>query len=90
MGTALLKIKVMPESPETNLEELQEKAKEILEKNSAKGIKFDIEPIAFGLKSLIIGFGVDESQELEPIENALKSMENISSSEVIDMRRAIE
>ena len=90
MGTALLKIKVMPESPETNLEELQEKAKEILEKNSAKGIKFDIEPIAFGLKSLIIGFGVDESQELEPIENALKSMENISSSEVIDMSRAIE
>lgn len=90
MGTALLRIKIMPESLESDLNEIKARAQEILEENKAKNINYTEEPIAFGLKALIIGFGIDESQELEPIENALKKIENISSSEVIDMRRALE
>jgi len=90
MGTALLKIKIMPASQETNLGEVQEKAKSILEENNAKNTKFEQEPVAFGLKALMISFGVDESQELEPIESALKGIEGVGSSEVVDMRRKIE
>jgi|TARA_Y100000310_G_scaffold241040_1_gene244964 translation elongation factor aEF-1 beta len=90
MGTALLKIKIMPASPETNLGEVQEKAKSILEENQAKNINFEEEPVAFGLKALMINFGVDESQELGPIENSLKEIEGVGSSEVVDMRRKIE
>lgn len=90
MGTALLKIKIMPESQETVIEDLQEKAKEILEKNQASGINFELEPVAFGLKALIVGFGIDEEQELEPIEDALKELAGEGSSEIIDFRRALE
>jgi elongation factor 1-beta len=90
MGTALLKIKLMPGSPESDLDKIQQDAKKILDENNAKGQNFEIEPIAFGLKALIVGFGIDESQELEPIENALREIDDVNSAEVIDMRRALE
>jgi len=88
MGIALLKIKLMPTSPDVDLEIIKEKAKTAVEKGNGKNVSFEIEPIAFGLNAVIVGFGVDESQELEPIEDGLKDIEEVSSSEVIDMRRA--
>jgi len=88
MGTALLKIKLMPASTEVNLEEVKEKAKTIVEEGKGKNCAFEEEPIAFGLKALIISFDIDEEQELEPIEESLKNIENINSAQVIDMRRA--
>jgi elongation factor 1-beta len=88
MGTALLKIKLMPSSPEINLEEVKEKAKTIVEESKGRNCKFEEEPIAFGLKALIVSFDIDEEQELEPIEEGLRNMENINSAQVIDMRRA--
>jgi len=88
MGTALIKIKIMPVSPETDLSEIQEKAKKVIEKNKGEKAMFEIQPIAFGLKALIIGFDLDESLELEPIEKELREIENVNSAEVIDMRRA--
>lgn len=88
MGTALLKIKLMPTSPEINLEEIKEKAKKIVEKGKGKKCSFEVEPIAFGLKALIVSFDIDENQELEPIEEGLRNIENVNSAQVIDMRRA--
>ena len=90
MGTALLKIKLMPAGADTDLEKVQATTQKLLEDNSAKNINFETQPIAFGLKSLIVGFGIDESQELEPIENALEEIEGVSSKETIDFRRALE
>jgi elongation factor 1-beta len=88
MGTALVKLKIMPTSPEVDLEAIKDKAKEVVEKNEAKNISFEEEPIAFGLKAIILGFSIDESKELEPIEESLKKVENVNSVQVIDMRRA--
>ena len=88
MGTALLKIKLMPTSPEVNFEELKESVKSVVENGQGKNIFFEEEPIAFGLKAVILFFEIDESQELEPIEEGLEKIENVSSSQVIDMRRA--
>ena len=88
MGTALIKIKIMPSSVETNLEEIKEKAKSVIESNKGKHPMFEEEPIAFGLKAVIAGFEIDESDELDPIEEALRKIENVNSAEVIDMRRA--
>ena len=87
MGIALLKMKIMPESPETNLEELQSKVEATLKEGKADKISFEIEPVAFGLKAIIAGFAIDESLELDPIEQKLGSLENVSSVQVIDMRR---
>jgi translation elongation factor aEF-1 beta len=89
MGTALIKIKLMPISPESNLDEIKQKAKLILEEKKGKHPKFEEEAIAFGLKAVIAGFQLDENDELDPIEEELKKIENVSSVQVIDMRRAI-
>lgn len=90
MGTALIKLKVMPSSPDTNLEEIKNKAKELIENNNGKNIGFEEEAIAFGLKAIIISFAIDESQELDPIEEAIKQIPNTNSVQLIDMRRALE
>ncbi len=88
MGTALIKIKLMPESPDLDLEEIKEIAQELVESNKGSKVNFEIQPIAFGLKALIVGFAIDEADELEPIENALREIEEVASVEVVDMRRA--
>ena len=88
MGTALIKIKLMPSSLETDLEEIKTNSKEILESKQAKEISLEEEPIAFGLKALIISFSIDESIELDPIEQELEKIQNVNSIQVIDMRRA--
>lgn len=89
MGMAVVKIKVMPTSPEVDLEELQSKITKILETADAKGCKIEIEPIAFGLNALIVLFGWDEAKEIDSLENSLKEIEEVNSAEIIDMRRAI-
>lgn len=88
MGTALVQIKIMPVSPDTDLEKIKNKAYEIIEENKGTNTMFDEEPIAFGLKAIILSFDIDESNPLENIEQGLKKIENVNSVEVIDMRRA--
>ena len=89
MGITLIKIKLMPVSPEVNFEEIKEKAKIIIEQNKGKRINFEEQPIAFGLKAIIAGFEQDEDEgELDSIENSLNEIEDVSSVQVIDMRRA--
>ena len=89
MGTAIVKIKIMPSSPNDNLEEIKKSTEKIIQKNKGKFISSIEEPIAFGLKALIITFTIPESQELEPIEHFLSKIEKVNSVQVIDMRRAI-
>ena len=88
MGTALLKIKIMPTSPEVNLEGIKENAKKVVEEGKGKNTRFEEEPIAFGLKAVMVFFDIDEEQELEPIEQGLEKIENVNSVQVVDMRRA--
>ena len=88
MGTALLKYKIMPTSPEVNLEEIKEKAKKVVAEGKGKNCRFEEEPIAFGLKAVMVFFEIDESQELDPIEENLSKIKNVNSVQVVDMRRA--
>jgi elongation factor 1-beta len=88
MGIALIKIKIMPSSPEVNLEEIKNSAKEIIESGKGMRATFEEQPIAFGLKAVIASFDIDESDSLEPIEENLKKIENVNSAKVTDMRRA--
>lgn len=89
MGTSGIKIKLMPSSPNTNLEEIKTKAKEIIRSKQGKLREIREEPVAFGLKALIVFFELSEDIESEPIETALGEIENVSSAQVIDMRRLI-
>ena len=90
MSTAGVQFKIMPESIDTDLEKLEEKIKSGIESfdsgvfNEAKE-----EPIAFGLKALIVTFALSEKIEIDEVENFLKEIEGVSSIELIDYRRAI-
>lgn len=88
MGIALITLKIMPISPEVNLEELKEKIKKVIEEKGGEKTRFEEQPVAFGLKAVMAFFDLDESKELEPIENELSTTENVSSVQVTDMRRA--
>jgi translation elongation factor aEF-1 beta len=88
MGTALVTIKIMPDSPKADLNEIQNKAKQIVEEKGGKKPSTKTEPIAFGLNAIIINFAMDESLSVDSIENPLKKIKEVSSAEVIDFRRA--
>jgi elongation factor 1-beta len=88
MGTALLQIKIMPETPEVNLDEIQEKAEKVILENQGQNPKFEQEPIAFGLKALKVSFAMDESIQTGLFEEKLKEIPSLSSVEITDFRRA--
>ena len=89
MGYVNIKIKLMPTSPDTNLEERKARAKSIIEEKYGKIIKFEEEPIAFGLNAIMVFFTWPEEKELEKLENSLENIDNVVSKQVLDMRRAI-
>jgi len=89
MGIVAVKIKIMHVSPETDLEKIKEKTKNLICKEEGKNCQISEEPIAFGLNALIAFFAWPEEKPLEPLEELLKKIENVISVQVIDMRRAI-
>ena len=90
MGTALIKYKIMPEDMPEDLTEIKEKLKETVEKFKGTIKAIEEEPIAFGLKAIILTVGMDEENETAPLEEAMKELDEISSLDVIDYRRALE
>jgi len=88
MGTAVIKIKIMPSSVEEDLEEIKKQAEKTILNRKGTHCKFEEENIAFGLKAVIVSFALDESLELEIIERGLEKIEGVNSVQVIDMRRA--
>lgn len=88
MGIVATKIKIMPTSPDINLEDIQNKVGKIIEKAGGKNCSFEVEPIAFGLSALIAFFAWSEDKEIESLEEELRNIEGITSVQIIDMRRA--
>lgn len=92
MAKAIVSIKVMPESPEVDMKELEthclDKIKDFAGETETK---VEIEPIAFGLKALKIKFVMDEALgSTEPLEQAVETLKEVASIEVTDVRRAIQ
>ena len=89
MGTTAVKMRIMPSSPETDMKEVEKKITEKMEEEGVKNPLFEIQPVAFGLNSLIALFAWPEEKELEKLEESLRKIDSVNSVEVIDMRRAI-
>lgn len=90
MGIAGVKIKVMPTSPEVNLEELKEKIKTLIESKDAKIREQVEEPVAFGLKSITTLFEWDEEKDSDSVAEEIRQIENVNSAEVTDVRRLVQ
>jgi len=88
MGTALVRIKIMPSSTEEDLKLIGKQAESTILKGKGTHYSSEEQSIAFGLKALVVSFALDESLELETIERALERIEGVNSVQVIDMRRA--
>ncbi|MBS3091346.1 elongation factor 1-beta [Candidatus Pacearchaeota archaeon] len=81
-------VKLMPESPSSDLETIKTEAKSRLEKEEAKNLSFEEKPIAFGLKALYIKFALDEQKGTDTIESILSTIKEVSSVTIEDYRRA--
>ena len=89
MSVAAVKIKIMPKSPESDLAEIEKEVRTTFKSYDVRNPQFEIEPIAFGLKAIIVLFGWPETKELEELETSLKKIHHVGSVDVIDIRRAI-
>lgn len=89
MAIVAWKIKIMPESPETDLNPIKETAEKLLTSEGAKRVIVEEQPIAFGLVAVILTVAWPEEKNTDPMETKLKEIPNVSSVETIDYRRAI-
>lgn len=88
MAVAAIIVKIMPNSPDTNLEEIKKTAQSTLEKEGAKNISFEERPIAFGLKAIMMKFAWPEEKDTSIIEDGLAKIKDVSSATIEDYRRA--
>ena len=81
------KYKLMPTSPSVDLETIKEAAKKIVEEFGGENKEYTEEPIAFGLKAIIVFFFYPDDKETEELEEKFASIENVNSAQLIDMRK---
>lgn len=86
-GLVGVKFRIMPSSPEANLEKIKEKSKKIIETNKGMRLQISEEPIAFGLKSVNLFFQFDEDSALTEIEESLQKIKEVQSVEMTDIRK---
>ncbi|MCS7121528.1 MAG: elongation factor 1-beta [Archaeoglobaceae archaeon] len=85
MGKVLMKIKVMPEDTDVNLEEIVERVKNIKIKD-VEIRDWGIKPIAFGLKALIILAILPDRAEIgDVLVEEIQKVEGVGSVEVEDV-----
>ncbi len=82
MGDVALIIRVMPESPEVNLEDLKSRIKAAVSGlHDARE-----EPIGFGLKALKIAVVVsDAAGESDAVEAQINSLEGVERAEIVEL-----
>ena len=91
MGKVIVTLKIMPESPDVDLDALDATIKtKITESTGDDEFKSEQEPIGFGLKALKITFIVDEDKgSTDALEEAIGTIDGVNSVEAIDVRRAM-
>jgi elongation factor 1-beta len=90
MADVVVTLKIMPESPETNLADIEAKSKEFVTSFGGEVGKVEEVPVAFGLKALNILFVMDENKgSTDALEEQISGVEGVNSVDVTDVRRTI-
>lgn len=91
MADIIITLKIMPDSPDVNLKEVESQALDKIKSFSGmENYKVEQEPVAFGLKAVKILFVMDEAKgTTDPLEADINKIEGVHSVEVTDVRRAI-
>ncbi|GIU71285.1 MAG: elongation factor 1-beta [Candidatus Nitrosocaldaceae archaeon] len=87
MARLIVRIKILPEDIETNLDELKNNIESSLPDGMAIKAS-NIEPIAFGLNALIIDFAMDDKEgQMEQLEDKLKTIKGVSEIQIVNLSR---
>ena len=91
MAKAIITFKLMPESPDTDLAPIKEKAEAIAQGHGAIGeMQVKEEPIAFGLKAvLVLVMYETEGADFDGIAAKMGEIEHVQSAEVAKMDLAL-
>jgi elongation factor 1-beta len=87
MANAIIKMRIMPDSPQANLEAIRKEIERRVKENKGMISRIEDEPVAFGIKALNAIFLWPEEQDTSIIEDSLSSIKNVSSAQIIDYRR---
>ncbi len=88
MGFTAVQMKLMPDSPGADLTAIEKKAEEIIVSMHKTLVKVEEQPIAFGLKAIILSFAWNDEIDTEKLEAELQKIEHVSSVETLDVRKA--
>ena len=91
MAKAIITFKLMPESPDVDLEPIKEQAQAIAREKGAIGeMQVKEEPIAFGLKAvLVLGMFTVETSDFDAIAAQMGEIPEVQSAEVSKMDLAL-
>ena len=91
MAEVVVTLRIMPNAPDIDMSKIEAEAKnEIVNFCNSREFKMQIQPIAFGLKALIVYFVMEEAiGSTEELEKKIAQIDGVESVEVTDVRRAI-
>ncbi len=87
MAQVMVTVKIMPESPDVDMDSLSERVSNI---ESGRLNKVEREPIAFGLVALLAAYVVEDSEgTADNLENAIRELDDVQSTEIIEVTRLL-
>ena len=85
MGEVALKYRIMPESPDSDIDNIVSKIPEIIPNDATLGAH-EIKPFAFGLKAIFVAIiGIDRDGFATEVEAGLNSLPEVQSVEIEEM-----
>jgi translation elongation factor aEF-1 beta len=88
MGFTAVQMKLMPDSPSADLKRIEKDAEATINSMHKTVVKVEEQPIAFGLSAIILSFAWNDEIDTEKLEAELQKIANVSSVEVLDIRKA--
>lgn len=87
MGEVLTTMKIMPDSPDIDLESIKEAIKTSMPEGATVH-EISEEPIAFGLVAIILNFITEDGEGgSEPVEEMVSGIEGVASIEITGVGR---
>ena len=85
MGEVALKYRIMPESPESDIDNIVSKIPGIIPDDATLGAH-EIKPFAFGLKAIFVAIiGIDRDGFATEVEAGLNDLPEVQSVEIEEM-----
>ena len=91
MANIVVTIKIMPTSPDVDMDKVREAAVQKIVGFAGEGeVKHELKPVAFGISALELMFVMSEEKgDLEPLEKDLATIEGVESVTTTDVRRTL-